>query len=694
MTSYLLLDGTAGGYAFTASHPDLDFGTGRFEVRVAVALDNWSGFVVQSLAARGEDSSVLDQSYAFDLDNDALFPVPQLRGRAAENLISYTQVSTAGITVTDGDLLLLRWVFDPDDDSFNRISDFYTKSSTPEDAYADLEDNTGWTALGTTVTTSPNINVNSPNANFYVGTQYGGGSPSPGKFYAVIVRNGTPGINAAVADFSSLAVGTTSFVDETGKTWELAGSAEIASDQVLDPPAGINCTGLPGAIVVEWDLYPEADTFNVYRAETEEGPFTLVSPPVTLLGWLDTEPAPGESFCYYVTAVSSVESEPSEIVCCTASAAFDFENPNLTPVDERVARPTHFKELGCGHYRVVITQRGGSPILTEPAFTAVYFGRRLDDSSSATVEISVEAAKNDPVCCAALADLEPFRHEVNVYRDNELIWVGPVHDVTYDADKISIACKDLISWFDRRIIETDFGFREDVADIFERLADAALARDNSPNIRVHTKRTGLIVAKSYLATDRIIAGDAMRELGNLGLDFTAVGRKIYTGGIEISFPRDLRVWQPSIRTMHIVKTGSEMANEVFVTGTPPGNSDTTLYGTATSRSDSYYGLIQAITSRPSDKEEEALDALARSRLEFLHQPPLYITASFAPESPFGINDLIPGIRCDVRLEQNCLKINQVMRLQSLSVSAVATAQGGVSESINATITPLGAEENS
>src|SRR5688572_8003033 len=138
--------------------------------------------------------------------------------------------------------------------------------------------------------------------------------------------------------------------------------------------------------------------------------------------------------------------------------------------------------LGCGTTTCYITERGGGTRLLDIPYATVSYGRRLDEVSDCSIEVPVaEAIRTD--CCLTLTDLSPWQHEISVYRDDTLVWVGPVVDVTYTRDTVTIAAKDLFQWFERRKIEGDFfPYEMDLSRIFRLYVIDALKRDTSPNI--------------------------------------------------------------------------------------------------------------------------------------------------------------------------------------------------------------------
>lgn len=347
--------------------------------------------------------------------------------------------------------------------------------------------------------------------------------------------------------------------------------------------------------------------------------------------------------------------------------------------------------LGCGDWRVFITERGGTPILDEMPWQDVFMGRVLDDSSNATVNVPIAGSETAEECCASLKDVEPWAHELNIFRDGELAWVGPVTDLQINDDLAVISARDLFVWFERRIFTEDASFFGDVGTIFQRYAEITLSIENSMGMSVFAQETGTVATRTILGSERRRVADELRELARTDIDFTALGRVILAGK-EIPGTETLKVWQPSLRTAFLNIRGLDMETEVTVTGVLPGvNTENEIVQTV-GGTDTRYGLLQSHQSELGMEDEVSALTMAQNRHDFLSTPPKYLTVSFDPAAPFTFNQLIPGSRCDVRAVIGCFEVIGEMRLQSLGVSVNATAGGGLSESVNGTLTPLGAVE--
>lgn len=126
-------------------------------------------------------------------------------------------------------------------------------------------------------------------------------------------------------------------------------------------------------------------------------------------------------------------------------------------VDEVRAAPSRLPEpppavgtLGCAQeYQAAIFYRGGQRVVIPASrlgvnVTGVEWERRLRETAPGRVVIAKREL--DPACCADLGTVTPWCHELAVYRDQSLVWQGPVLKVTEETDQITIDGVDITGW--------------------------------------------------------------------------------------------------------------------------------------------------------------------------------------------------------------------------------------------------------
>lgn len=350
--------------------------------------------------------------------------------------------------------------------------------------------------------------------------------------------------------------------------------------------------------------------------------------------------------------------------------------------------------IGCGVWTAQVAGRGGSPVRFELEYTSLTQTKPLNDKGRASAVIpNVERAGSS--CCEVLAGTEVYRDELILYRGNELAFAGPVTPrPSVGLDGGRIAAPDLYHWMDVRFIEEDLHADGDVADIFRAVFEQAYQKDDSPNISISTRPTGVDAVRDFRGVEFRKAASILQELARTGLDFTMDGRRLLAGGVEVFLATDaLILHDEGCISAGIQPEGDTFATDMAVFGSTEEVGGTPVTGRAT-RATSVYGLVQRSATELTIKDAVSADANALARLEAMQPAPLRVVAVLSQEAPFGFGDLIPGRRVDVRLKRaaGCIEVMQVMRLQQVDVDVQVTDEGP-QETVTITLIPLGVSED-
>lgn len=138
--------------------------------------------------------------------------------------------------------------------------------------------------------------------------------------------------------------------------------------------------------------------------------------------------------------------------CADSTAIF----PSL-PISTVENFDTSTGRLGCGVPSVFITARCSSSMTCQIDLADVIkltWTRRLDEVSEAEVTIGL-TGDSSQTCCACLASVEPFCHELHIWRDGQEVWVGPIEALRYERDRVTIKARDSLAWLDVRIPTDD-----------------------------------------------------------------------------------------------------------------------------------------------------------------------------------------------------------------------------------------------
>lgn len=349
------------------------------------------------------------------------------------------------------------------------------------------------------------------------------------------------------------------------------------------------------------------------------------------------------------------------------------------------------QSLGCGVYDVYILTRGGTDLVAAFPWTDLRWARVLDDTS----EAESTAAGYPAECCADLATIRQWQHELAIYRDGSLVWVGPIMEPKAPPPfTFVIGARDLTAWWDHRRIHNDHNYDvpTDLAVIFQDLSDDAMAPDTSPGLSVATTPTGVNALMNLLAVQNLMAGPKLRDIANVGLDWTTVGRDVLAGGAVVptgsigTFYDSHFVTPPTPR-----RNGLSQANSWLIRGSGGGAAGDTIYGVATAAAAiiARDGLLESVDTVSTLQDNDSAQAAAQSRVAITTDIILVENCVLSPEAPFAIEDLVPGALCELALEQTCIPVFGPYRLYKVEGNAKGGGAASATESISLTFQPVG-----
>lgn len=220
------LPGDSGDYSSTPDHADLDI-TGDIDVRFDATLANW-------VQAEYPETAQTDYPYTELIGKDAtgdqswaLYTrLGRLRFQWRTGAGGTGTVTSAVLPLTASGRLAVRVTMDVDNGSSQHVITFYTSDSISGT----------WTQLGDATTGSGTTDIRAGTAALRIGDIESAASawhhPAIGQVHAAQVRSGIGGTIVANPDFTAQSDGATSFADSAGRTWTLAGNAEITNRKV------------------------------------------------------------------------------------------------------------------------------------------------------------------------------------------------------------------------------------------------------------------------------------------------------------------------------------------------------------------------------------------------------------------------------------------------------------------------------
>lgn len=381
--------------------------------------------------------------------------------------------------------------------------------------------------------------------------------------------------------------------------------------------------------------------------------------------------------------------------------------------------------LGCGTYQIMVQTKCGTSFLCElKDASSISYNRILNEISTASIKVGLTGT-----CCDCLASVNPWQHEIAIFRDGLLVWVGPIIDITFDManEEATIECRDLMTWTDHRLMEvanTDLELTGvDLAVAYDTFLHVGYDKDPWC-MTWEVTNTGTPFTEEYPAFDKAggerwggryeIIGDLLRVVSDAGVDYTAVGRHLWTGAASIVNPAVSGVILTDNafqRAPTIKVAGSKMVTRQVEAGGQGGNFglyddqiwiDPSVIGPITpallTANQAQYGLLEDF--RVIDEFDEvdttvspnALRDDAEGRILLLNTPYVYLKEGILhPNTPltFADNTLIPGAILAINLATTCRPLTDAaLRLQEVKVTV--DAEGG--EAVAITLSPIGRTE--
>ncbi|MFF2650609.1 poly-gamma-glutamate hydrolase family protein [Streptomyces sp. NPDC058045] len=376
--------------------------------------------------------------------------------------------------------------------------------------------------------------------------------------------------------------------------------------------------------------------------------------------------------------------------------------------------------LGCAStYSALIHWRGGGQqyaMLSE--LTAVKWSRTINDISEASVTIA--RASLDPACCEDLGQVEPWCHELTIYRDGELVWQGPIVRPRFRRDSITIEAQDVTAWLDHLVNNYPIRYINAGADALgRRRGPITYIADN--HLRLNLTDPDLSVPRDYpsildylvrrdegLPTIKVekdgsdnqtawteTMGNIWREWTKRGLTWTTVGRSIVLRGRPTSGTRAIgRLTLDHIAgDVEVIKDGTQGATYGWATSQQFQNiTDGKTLGTG--RTGTPYGRLDTlVTLQEEDVTDADLRSAARDALAGRYPVPVAINvpdqSQLTPDAPVTVQQLVPGERLDVLASSMCVPIERGFVLSDVDVSWQADQGGQGGERVGIALIPLG-----
>jgi hypothetical protein len=343
--------------------------------------------------------------------------------------------------------------------------------------------------------------------------------------------------------------------------------------------------------------------------------------------------------------------------------------------------------------------------------TSLRWQRKLNEPSEAAVTFALNGTDGD--CCGLAGTVNPWEHELAIYRDGTEVWCGPITGGEIDNDTLTATfeARDLSTWFDRRWVEvydTDVDFDEaDITEVLDWLIGHGYYKDPWEMEWIISGRLNIPVTRTYTAFTPPVErwggnypkiADEIRDLLNARVDYTVIRRVMLAGDLSNNGTPVARFTDKSwIKPPKTIILGLGMATEVGVGGGNGGyygwSDDQMWIERPNDDERARYGLLQRFVPSPEFDDVDTytlpnpVTQRAAELRELLKQPYVYVSGGqLSPTAPITFDQLIPGRHYRIDLNQTCRQITTDYVLTSFDVDF---AEG--EEHISVELVPPGLE---
>lgn len=321
--------------------------------------------------------------------------------------------------------------------------------------------------------------------------------------------------------------------------------------------------------------------------------------------------------------------------------------------------------LGCATaYHAAIHERGGGRKMFDlDRLTAGSWQRRLSDVSQG--QVTVAKGQAGAACCAGLAVVEPWLHELSLYRDSALVWQGPVTRTIEDADLFAIEARDMAEWVRRWRAMLPGGpghlGPDDAVRHIQYLIDQHLAQGGSadPGLAAHIQYVyGASTSELDIAPSTLI-GDVLDSL-DTAVDYTTVGRRLVVmpqrhtyGGDPVALLSEGHV----SGTVEISLEGMEAFTGAVATGSAPEDDPegTPVWAVRSNAEGMQRSGHRWTTTDVDSTDPDTVAAYAARAARGCYPVPLVLRvqdgASLSPAAPLSVEQLVCGVRVDIAVGQ-------------------------------------------
>lgn len=300
--------------------------------------------------------------------------------------------------------------------------------------------------------------------------------------------------------------------------------------------------------------------------------------------------------------------------------------------------------LGCGQHTVRIIDRATGGVVAVPPLAKIQWSRRLDNWSTAVAQFTKRPGID---CCAGLANVRTWRHDLEISRDGVVVWVGPVSVIAENRSRVQVSAVDRLAWLNRRVLRGTKTLTGEPTALLGTVMHEAIGRYDRIAIRPAFTPTTATASIAWDFAARTTGWAAIRDMVASNLDLTMVADILYAGASTVPAGPVATLSEGDIvADVDVIEDGDTAGTVVHAKGAsgvvatwPPEPVDAPT-------GDDWWGVIDATIDRNTIADPAELLAAARAAWVRRRRPPVFIDlptgARLRPTAPVTVAQLIPG----------------------------------------------------
>ena len=292
--------------------------------------------------------------------------------------------------------------------------------------------------------------------------------------------------------------------------------------------------------------------------------------------------------------------------------------------------------------------------------SSIKWSREKNEVTQAVVTMTVDGSLTDA--------LEPWLHQLAIFRNDQPVWRGFVLATSAKARELTVVARDPAAYFAKRRVSEAHYYREyDVSYIAAEIVKEAVAAFDPFGIAQNllVEPTGIVIDLD-LKPEELYVSEVLKNLVEVGLQWTVTGGRMVIGPMPRHHVTAAIEDRHMEANLTVEKDGTEQVNDLIALGK----------GASGAYFDYQTGLnapLQGIAKGDNLTADWQCINEARKQIRRRAVAPRRLTmggaARLLPVAPVSVTELVPGCLVPVQTEMTGVLIGARMELTAIECTA-------------------------